>query len=136
LDRDGRVGVFVTGGEGPIPADALLSERVSVEDIEARLHELPSITSAKLLVSLPRPDDFLNLAQRGLFVYDWTDVHRVAAAKLNSYELLAVPDAPIVAAQLSKDVAPLVEGMVLNVSFAHERLIDVTQFLNCRRPSP
>jgi hypothetical protein len=132
-DRDGRVGAFTTAGEGPIPALALLPQRPPIEEIESLLYELPAITSAKLLVSLPRPDDFLNFAARGLFAYDWTDVHRVAAAELNSYEQLAVPDAPITAGQLPKDIAPLVEGIILNVSFAHERFIDVTKYLECRR---
>ena len=31
------------------------------------------------------------------------------------------------------DIAPLVEGIILNVSFAHERFIDVTKYLECRR---
>jgi hypothetical protein len=30
-DREGRVGVFVTGGEGPIPALALEAKRIPVK---------------------------------------------------------------------------------------------------------
>src|SRR5512138_1586037 len=78
-DRDGRVGVFVTGGRGPIPRIALLPGRPPVEDVESVLNSLRSFTTAKVLVSLKRPDDFVELAQRGLFAYDWTDVHRVDA---------------------------------------------------------
>ena len=34
-DREGRVGAFITAGVGPIPAEALSSVYMPVEDIEA-----------------------------------------------------------------------------------------------------
>ena len=132
-DREGRVGAFVTGGEGPIPARALLSHRLSVEDIEGRLSELPSVTFATLLVPLSRPDDFVELARRGFFAYDWTDVHRTSSEALHAYEQIAVPGTPISARELPADIAALLEGMVLNVSFAQDAKIDVTKYLDCRR---
>jgi hypothetical protein len=135
LDRDGRVGAFVTGGEGPIPTQALLSHRLPVEEIEARLGELPSTTIARLLVPMKRPDDFLELAQRGVFAYDWTDVHRTRSEALHAYEQIAAPDAPISARELPKEIAGLLEGIVLNVSFANESSIDVTKYLKCRQAS-
>ena len=41
-------------------------------------------------VGVPRPDDFVELAGRGLFVYDWTDIHRKRKDYLHAYELVAV----------------------------------------------
>lgn len=40
---------------------------------------------------MPRPDDFVELAEQGLFVYDWTDIHRKRKDYLHAYELVAVP---------------------------------------------
>jgi hypothetical protein len=130
-DREGRVGAFVTGGEGPIPAGALLSHRLSVEEIEGRLSELPLVTSARLRVPLKRPDDFVALARRGFFAYDWTDVHRTTSEALHAYEQIAVPETPISARELPAEIAALLEGIVLNVSFAQDTMIDVTKQLDC-----
>ena len=77
-DRDSRVAAFITGGEGPIPHDAL-SQTQCAPDIESSLLLLPSTSEAHLLVHFPRPSSFLELAKRGLFVYDWQDVHSTAA---------------------------------------------------------
>jgi hypothetical protein len=132
-DREGRVGAFVTGGEGPIPAGVLLSHRLSVGEIEGRLGELPSVTSALLLVPLKRPDDFMELARRGFFAYDWTDVHRTSSEALHAYEQIAIPETPISAVELPAEIAALLEGITLNVSFAQVTKIDVTKYLDCRR---
>jgi hypothetical protein len=132
-DREGRVGAFITGGEGPIPAGVLLSHRLSVDEIEGRLSKLPSVTSATLLIPLKRPDDFVELARRGFFAYDWTDVHRTSSEALHAYEKIAIPDTPISATELPPEVAALLEGIALNASFAQETKIDVTKYLDCRR---
>src|SRR4051812_47975150 len=84
-DREGRVGVFATGGEGPIPALALEAKRIPLEEIESRLLRLPPTTSGRLLVPLKRPDDFLDPARRGLFAYDWSDAHRNRSEKIGKY---------------------------------------------------
>ena len=135
-DREGRVAVFITAGQGPVPTLTLVPQRPPVEDSESRLDVLPPITSAELLVPLKRPDDFVKLARRGLFVYDWTDADAKKTTATNSYELIAVPGVPISVGNLPKDVTLLLEGIVLNVSFTRDRSIDVTQHLDCRRPPP
>jgi len=91
LDKSGQLGAFVTAGEGPIPAAALRCPVMRIEEVESALRSLPRIASAELRVSVPRPDDFVELAERGLFVYDWTDIHRRRKDYLNAYELAAVP---------------------------------------------
>ena len=48
-----------------------------------------------MLVDLPRPDDFIDLAKRGFYVYDWSDIHKVQRSETNCYELIAVPTIPI-----------------------------------------
>ena len=39
---------------------------------------IPNVPVARLLVSVKRPDGFIDLAERGAFVYDWTDGVREA----------------------------------------------------------
>jgi hypothetical protein len=94
-DARGQLGAFTTGGVGPIPIQALSDDVVALEDIEEKLHQLPRVSIARLLVSMKRPDDFVALAERGLFVYDWHDVHRTTQASKNMYELIAAPVSPI-----------------------------------------
>jgi hypothetical protein len=134
VDRDGRVGVFVTGGQGPVPRLSLLPPRPPVEEIESYLDRLPPCTTARLLISLKRPDDFLDFARRGFFAYDWTDVHRANSQALHSYELIAAPDEAVAATELPKEITDLFDGIALDVSFVHDRLIDVSRYLSCRRP--
>ena len=119
-DKEGRIGVFVTAGSGPIPEIVLTSlEQERFEDIEARIVTLPTITSARLLVPVKRPDDYLGFAWRGLFAYDWSDVHRTQGYR-HAYELLAAPERPLGVAELPPDIVELLAGVVLDTSFGHE----------------
>jgi len=81
-DREGHVDAFITAGVGLIPAEALSSVHMPVEDIESRLFQLPPVSQVRLLVSVKRPDDFIDLAERGAFVYDWPDINRTAREAL------------------------------------------------------
>ena len=132
-DRDGCVGAFVTAGAGPIPSLALDASDVPLEDIEQRLWELPSVSDVRLLVSVKRPDSFIELAQRGVFVFDWTDIHRTKAEVVRAYELVAVPLDPIVVLASPPDLAALaVAATLANVSFADGQMVDVRTHLKCR----
>ena len=90
-DTADHLAAFVTGGEGPIPLAAL----PAVEDSETDALSLPEVCEHRLLVTYPRPEDFIALARRGLYVYDWSNVHRTRAEQLAGYELVAVPSAPL-----------------------------------------
>ena len=91
IDDLGQVALFTTGGEGPIP-DAALSFVSTVED---SANSLPETSGYELLVTVARPDDFIAFARRGLFAYDWSDVHRSAHQASGSYELQARPSRPL-----------------------------------------
>jgi len=84
VDSCDRVAAFVTAGDGPIPAASV----DAVEDSEKRVCALPACADHQILESMPRPDSFIALARRGLFVYDWTGAR---------YELIAVPQPPLIA---------------------------------------
>lgn len=88
---DGQVACFITAGEGPIPEGVLAQAFLRVEDVEGELLSLPKVGTAELKVDVPRPDDFVELAERGFYVYDWTDIHKSRSASNSSYELVAAP---------------------------------------------
>jgi hypothetical protein len=83
-------------GKGPVPATALVTLNITERAVQA----LAELSKYELLVDVPRPDDFIAFAKRGLFAYDWSDVHRAAENRLNSYELLARPMRPVTLAEL------------------------------------
>jgi hypothetical protein len=95
-DGVGAVAVFTNGGNGPIPA-ALPADRPFADRVEALLRELPWVGGHTLHVGLPRPDDYIGWAERGLFAYDWRDAGR--------YEILATPECPIPIGRLPPHLA-------------------------------
>jgi hypothetical protein len=96
INAIGQVAIFTTGGEGPIPDTAA----VSVENAEEEVAALPEIGDYALLVDVPRPDDYVSFAKRGLFAYDWCDVHRTAGEATGCYELQARPSRPLILSEL------------------------------------
>ena len=135
-DRDGHLGAFITAGEGPIPAVALKSDYTAVEDIEALIGEMPTVSESCLLVSVPRPDDFLELAGRGVFVYDWTDVNRKAHDARHVYELVARPITPIKVDSLVGELAVVVSVVKFTeLGFSDLLHLDVCSHMKCRESS-
>jgi len=131
-DRNGHVGAFITAGVGPIPAEALSSVYMPIEDVEGRLCQLPPVSQVQLLVSVKRPDDFIDLAERGVFVYDWTDINRTAHEALSAYEPVAAPTKPIIASSLPSDLAILVKILKLaDVVFAAGEAVDIRAYFSC-----
>jgi hypothetical protein len=113
----------------------LLLNRTPVEEIEGLLLELPATTSSRLIVPLKRPDDFLELARRGFFAYDWSDVHRTRSEKIGKYVQIAIPEIPLLLAELPSEITDLAEGIELNVTFLDEPLVDVAKDMQCREPT-
>jgi hypothetical protein len=90
-DSKGQVAAFVTGGSGPVPAMAV----PSLEDAEDQALALPDVSGLRLHVHVQRPDDFIALAKKGLFVYDWPHPG-VERQTHGVYRLAASPNSPIV----------------------------------------
>ncbi len=131
-DREGYLGAFITAGVGPIPAEILVSDNIAVGDIEGRLCQLPIVSQVQLLVSVKRPDDFVSLASRGLFVYDWTDTNRKEVDALSVYEPVAVPDKPITTTSLPSDLEAMAKLLrLVNVVFSSRDAVDISANLVC-----
>lgn len=103
VDNAGHLAAMITGGAGPIPGDVLVHGD-KVLGIEELLLALPVLGAAAVHVQVPDPGSFKALGERGLFVYDWTDIHRTTAFALKAYELVASPSA-------SLDFGSLTEGL-------------------------
>lgn len=98
-DEDGCVGVFFTGGQGPIRETSFIgaSDQFMIEDLLLGLHKS---SQSKLHIPFKRPDDYVAMAERGLYAFDWTDTHRTSSEDRNVYELVAEPSQPLKVAQL------------------------------------
>jgi hypothetical protein len=98
-DAQGRLAAMITAGEGPISA-VVLESTFDVIAVEEMLLDMPIVGDATVFVDVPNPSSFIELSRRGLFVYDWTDVHRPRSQALGTYELVASPSVAIKANDL------------------------------------
>ena len=134
-DRIGQLGVFLTGGSGPIPAQLLLPPYL-LDDIEETILALPKASDIDLRVKVPRPDRFVALAERGFFVYDWSDVHRTEQY-IAEYELMALPYRPLTLDLLPEKLLDTARAARLGaVSFASAWRVDVRAHMACREAAP
>ena len=130
-DAQGYVARFTTGGDGPVPVAILEQHKLNDAALEA-LYALPRVSKAHLLVALPRPDDFREIAELGFFGYDWQDVHRTGKSKTNLYEPISVPTTPCSASAL-----PAVLQAALNLlrlpaaRFSPDSAIDIQALVRC-----
>jgi hypothetical protein len=126
VDEFGYVGAFFTGGSGPVPDVCLESADELLRSAETLICGLPRHTEARLRVTLPRPDDFITVAERGIYAFDWTDVHRSRLDEIEAYELVATPLDPITIDQLPLEVSQIVNKVRLaGADFASAVELDV-----------
>ncbi|MFI4954839.1 MAG: hypothetical protein ACHP9Y_02890 [Gammaproteobacteria bacterium] len=134
-DHNGHLAAFTTAGVGPIPIDALTSSLINVEDVEEAVCQMPKVSQAHLLVQMKRPDDFVDMAERGFFVYDWRDIHRTTGESSNRYELIATPLNPISYDVLPASLAQLVAGIRFSdLAFVDNRVLDIYTQFECLTP--
>jgi len=134
-DRNNHVGGFVTAGLGPIPVD-LLDENASKVRESGRLSsDLPKVSGSRLLVSFYKDaSSFLDLAERGIFVYDWSGIRKVDAQFVNAYQLVAVPTTPILLELLPDRLRALTSLVKFAANdFSEESFLKVHEYFPCRR---
>ncbi len=134
-DGDGRVAAFVTAGEAPIPALAMEIQFRDSAHLEAAAAALPTSSGTRTFGTPGDIDSFVELARRGLFVYDWQDVHRPVREETGAYELVAAPTTPSRAAELP----PLLRVAAMSVRLPKVRfdetpLVDVRGHAACIGP--
>lgn len=79
-------------------------------------------------MSVKRPDDYIDLAERGLFVYDWTDINLTTREALPAYE----PSNPITASQLPCAITALAKpARLADVVLTEGDAVDIRALLSC-----
>ena len=132
LDRNGKVGALMTAGESPIPTEVFNPAFIDVPDIEVHIDDMPVICRARLLITAPRPDSYIALAERGFHVFDWTDIHRTNATRLGAYELVAIPERPIGIEALPHDLRSIAACVrFAEIDFNSQLNLDVRAYKTC-----
>ena len=101
VDAAEQIAVFTTGGIAPIPS-SVLDHLDIIEPVEESLYSLPVLGESSLLLHLPRPDDYIDYARRGMFSYDWQDVHRTVFFS-RSYEIVTQPNVVLLLKDLTEE---------------------------------
>lgn len=128
-DRDGHLGVFVTAGCGPVPAQTL-NPVYPLDQIEWDILKLPKASDIDPPARTAQHDRFVDLAERGFFVYDWSDTLQ---ASINAYELIERPYRPLTLDQLPDDLAEAARFVrFTKVTFANAWRVDVRAHMICR----
>ena len=71
-------------------------------------------------------EGYASLSRKGLFVYDWTDVHKTDSERYEAYELVATPTVRIYKSDLNGSLAKLAAKVVISISdFSEEKSIRV-----------
>lgn len=93
IDRIGQISAFSSFNSGFIPSQAILSLQ-KYSALEKIIKDLPKVSKAKLCTNCKGDfSDFVSYSEKGLFSYDYQDVHR--QAKMNCYDLISQPEKPI-----------------------------------------
>ena len=111
VDQSEHVAILTTGGQGPFP----LSSLATIDKLERLIFDLPLSSGAELAGSMW--EGSLAFAKRGLFAYDWSDVHRTTATEIHGYELEAKPLEPIKLAQLPERLRIAAASTKIDVVF-------------------
>jgi hypothetical protein len=130
-DTEGRVARFTNAGEGPIPI-VVIANRELADEAEVLTRNLPFITDQEMRVNLPDPTDFIEIARRGLFGFDWRDATRVPACRLGCYEIVSRPLRPVQVEDLPQELRWLAELVRLpGIRFADSEAINVDRLVEC-----
>ena len=130
VDAVGHIAVFTTAGAAPIPS-AVLDHPELIKSAEELLTQLRPIGRSQLLVTLPRPDDFVGFACRGFFAYDWRDVHRTGSYT-NCYEIIARPEVARAVSDLACELQALATMVRFDTLSFHDAVnIRVDQLVAC-----
>jgi hypothetical protein len=129
-DHGGQVAAFFTAGFAPIPVAVLV--QLETFDFELEILKLPKNGSAKLLVDYPKDSSFRAIAERGLYVFDWSDIHRTHKHHTSVYELVAMPENPIQLLHLPSIVSQAVTIFETETFvFEKSQSVDVSKFFKC-----
>ncbi len=95
VDAHGRVGMFTSGGPGPIPR-AVFRDLDAYNALDEYLRGLPEVGKPELLIRYPRTTDWQRAAERGLFAFNyesgWPDGYRLVARPTVPHSMCELPE--------------------------------------------
>ncbi len=105
-------------GTRPDSGAGAARDRILSTASKRQILALPKASDIDLRVRMPRPDRLVALAERGFFVYDWSDVHRTEQY-IDEYELMALPYRPLTLDLLPESLSDTARAVRFStVSFA------------------
>jgi len=128
-DARGCLAAMVTAGPGPIAAWTL-GDGYDDFDIEERLLALPINGQAQSVAPELDYPSFFALAERGLFVYDWQDAHRIRVEHRKVYEAVAIPSVPLTLADLPEDLRRIAERAFFDLEFRQARDVPMMKLVD------
>jgi hypothetical protein len=98
IDNQGQIGIFSSVTQGYIPSK-VFSSYESYVGVYNLLSDRQSLTAAQIISKEPGIKDFWrDWAQKGLFAYDYLDIHRTE--KFDRYDLIAIPRSPLLVGEI------------------------------------
>ncbi|NGN40145.1 hypothetical protein G6N74_03630 [Mesorhizobium sp. CGMCC 1.15528] len=128
---EGCIAVFITAGEGPIPVELLKPGILDFigDDVDTNLK---SNSEYQVVISQPKPDSFTTLAEKGLFVYDWQDIHRKSSESIHAYDLVVRPTTPVRSDGISDKLAKLAQMICFHdIKFANSISLSPYSYFAC-----
>lgn len=131
VDRGGFVAIFNTAGCGPAP-EAMVVDEPAWERTDSALWSLPERFEARRGPGKWFDSEFEQIARRGMFAYDWSDVANSYTDLSARYELQAYPVQPLpfTSLGLSQEVADWIAVVKIDRLFAEADAIDLRTLLS------
>ena len=106
---------------------AYLRDTTMLDRVTEAIGEMPLVSDYELFARVPRPDDFIDFARRGLFPFDW----RSGATR--AYAMQARPTAPVsvATADLSKNLVSLLAVVTSDLLDFESTTVDVVAAFEC-----
>jgi hypothetical protein len=116
-DRAGQIGLMTTAGAGPVPVLSLENSAL-LDNILDQILLLPVVCEAEeRLVGAHNMQDWLDVARRGIYGFDWR-------RDTNSYRLIARPLEPLTIDRLGQPLRALAARVSLPMNFAKDAEFD------------
>jgi hypothetical protein len=96
------------------------------------IRALPEVSELELLVTVPRPDDFILFAKRGLYSFDWKGVGDTAGDHSTRYCMQSRPMNPIRLSETnwSEDISKVLDRVRSPILDFKETEVDIRSLLD------
>ncbi len=132
MDKFGSLASFTTAGVGPIPKELVRRFPKEFRYTEERIIDLPVISKSILHVEMNDPSSFIDIAKRGIYVFDWSDVHMRQKYALDAYELTVTPLQPLKAQSLPQNLEIFTDLIAFpDEDFSKAKTIDPRLSMSC-----